>query len=129
MTTVLLDTDVLVDYLRHVRGAVTLVRSRVAAQQKTVTSVITKAELLAGMRANEEERTVRLFGSLTVIGVDSEIATRAGALARHYRPSHPGIGLPDYLIGATAQVLGAELLTQNPRHFPMFAGLEPPYAR
>jgi predicted nucleic acid-binding protein len=129
VTPILLDTDVAIDYLRDVRGAVRLVRSRSAAGQPVAASVVTKAELLAGMREEEEERTVRLLGTLTLVQVDDGIATRAGALARHFRPSHHGIGLADYLIAATAQALGASLWTQNPRHFPMFDGLEPPYER
>ncbi len=47
---------------------------------------------------------------------------------RRYRRSHGGIGLGDYLIAATADVNGLELATLNTRHFPMFPGLEPPFA-
>jgi predicted nucleic acid-binding protein len=129
MTPILLDTDVAIDYLRDIRGAVSLVSSRTAEGRRVAASVLTKAELLAGMREEEEERTLRLLGTFTLVRVNDEIATQAGALARHFRPSHPGIGLADYLIAATAVLLGAELWTQNPRHFPMFEGLEPPYAR
>ena len=126
---VLLDTDVLIDYLRDLPAAVRLLDPRIAAGETVVASVITKAELLAGMRTSEEERTIRTLGSLTLFPANDAIATRAGALARLYRASHPGIGLADYLIAATAVLLGAELWTQNPRHFPMFESLEPPYAR
>lgn len=126
---ILLDTDVLIDYMRDEASAVKLLRSQLAEGQRLITSVVSKAELLAGMREEEERPTVRLLGSLALAGVDDEIATRAGAFARHYRSGHPGIGLADYLIAATAQVLGASLWTQNPRHFPMFTGLKPPYGR
>jgi predicted nucleic acid-binding protein len=126
---ILLDTDVLIDYLRDAPAAVRLLDRRIVAGEAVATSVISKAELLAGMRTSEEERTVRTLGSLALLAVNDAIATRAGALARHYRSSHPGVGLGDYLIAATAVLLGAELWTQNPRHFPMFEGLEPPYAR
>jgi predicted nucleic acid-binding protein len=129
VTPILLDTDVLIDYLRDAPAAVRLLDRRIVAGEAVATSVISKAELLAGMRTSEEERTVRTLGSLALLAVNDAIATRAGALARHYRSSHPGVGLGDYLIAATAVLLGAELWTQNPRHFPMFEGLEPPYAR
>lgn len=124
----LLDSDVLIDYLRRVPAAFKHVHPLLVAGE-AVASVTTKTELLAGMREAEVAKTVRLFGDLTLIPVDDRIATRAGALARHYRSSHPGIGLADYLIAATAVAFGAELWTQNPRHFPMFEGLEPPYER
>lgn len=124
----LLDSDVLIDYLRRVPAAFKHVHPLLIAGE-AIASVTTKTELLAGMREAEEAKTVRLFGNLTLIPVDDRIATRAGALAHHYRSSHPGIGLADYLIAATALLFGAELWTQNPRHFPMFESLEPPYAR
>lgn len=126
---VLLDTDVLIDYLRRVPTARRLLRPRLLAGEAVAASVVTKAEVLAGMRRSEEQRTVRTLGSLAFVPVDEGIATRAGAYGRHFRPTHPGIGVPDYLIAATARVLGAQLWTQNPRHFPMFEGLEPPYER
>jgi predicted nucleic acid-binding protein len=129
VTPILLDSDVAIDYLRNVRGALSTVRTQAAAGRLVAASVVTKTELLAGMREEEEAPTVRLFGSLKLVPVDDEIATRAGVLARHFRSSHPGIGLADYLIASTAILLGAELWTQNPRHFPMFEGLEPPYSR
>ncbi|HEX3947231.1 MAG TPA: hypothetical protein VHW47_05975 [Acidimicrobiales bacterium] len=46
---------------------------------------------------------------------------------RAYRRSHPGIGLGDYLIAATARLEGLELATLNVRHFPMFDGLAQPF--
>ena len=124
----LLDSDVLIDYLRRVPAAIKRIHPLLVAGEAAA-SVASKTELLAGMRETEVARTVRLFGTLTIVPIDDTIATRAGALARHFRSSHPGIGLGDYLIAATAQVLGANLWTQNPRHFPMFEGLEPPYER
>ena len=124
----LLDSDVLIDYLRLVPAAIKQVRPLLVAGEAAA-SVASKTELLAGMREAEIARTVRVLGILTLVPIDDAIATRAGALARHFRRTHPGIGLADYLIAATAQLLGAELWTQNPRHFPMFEGLEPPYVR
>lgn len=41
---------------------------------------------------------------------------------------HPDIDLVDYLIAATARSVRADLVTLNVKHFPMFKGLEAPYA-
>ncbi len=124
----LLDTDVLVDYLRGsatARAAIDPLLDR----ERVLASVITRAELVAG--TDEEEKGIlgAIFDRLTWIPVSVGIATRGGDLSRQYRRSHPGVGLPDFLIAATAEVLGVSLWTQNPRHYPMFEGLEPPYAR
>ncbi|MGH2981256.1 MAG: type II toxin-antitoxin system VapC family toxin [Solirubrobacterales bacterium] len=124
----LLDTDVLVDYLRGSAGAQAAIRP-LAGRERLLASVVTRTELIAGMRSAEKPALEGLFDLLTWIPVSVGIATRGGELSRRYRGSYPGIGLPDYLIAATAAVLGAKLWTQNPRHFPMFEGLEPPYRR
>lgn len=46
---------------------------------------------------------------------------------RAHRRSHPGIDLVDYVIAATAEIHGAELLTLNIKHFPMVHGLKPAF--
>jgi hypothetical protein len=69
------------------------------------------------------------MSALTWVPVDEVIARLAGSLAAAYRRSHSGIDAIDYLIAATATVVGAELLTTNVRHFPMISGLTPPYGR
>ena len=49
-------------------------------------------------------------------------------MAAEYRRARSGIEAIDYLIAATATVVGADLLTTNVRHFAMISGLRPPYA-
>jgi hypothetical protein len=49
-------------------------------------------------------------------------------MMRRYRRNHNRIGLGDHLIAATADVEGLELATLNVRRFPMFEGLQPPFA-
>jgi predicted nucleic acid-binding protein len=69
----------------------------------------------------------RLFSAFRVESANEMIGRRAGEMMRQYRRSHAGIGLGDYLIAATADVKGLKLETLNVRHFPMFAGLRPPF--
>jgi hypothetical protein len=40
-----------------------------------------------------------------------------------------GVGLADGLLAATAEAQDAELKTLNVKHYPMFAGLTPPYRK
>ena len=40
---------------------------------------------------------------------------------------HSGIDSVNYLLAATAMLLGAPLLTRNVRHFPMLPELSSPY--
>ena len=92
-----------------------------------VCSVVTKVEVLAGMRDGEEVSTRRLLDALEWIAVSDTTAEKAGLLANQYLKSHPGVDPVDYIIAATASEVGAELWTQNLKHFPMFSGLAAPY--
>ena len=124
--TVLVDTSVLIDYLRgHQGAATTLERERESAALHA--SEITRLEVLAGMRSAEEEATRLLLSTLRWHSVDAEIAEEAGALGRRWLPSHHTIDGADLAIAATAIHTGSRLLTRNIRHFPMFPGLQAPY--
>lgn len=125
--TVIVDTSVLIDHLRgDERARSTLQRARKAERQLSA-SVLTKVEILAGMRPSEHEATRFLLDSIEWLEVDDELAERAGALAAQYVRSHPGIEVVDYVIAATSQRLGASLVTRNLEHFPMFDSLTDPY--
>ncbi len=123
---VLLDTNVLVDYLRGSAAARHAIEVR-GARDDLAASEVTRIELLAGMRPGEEDALAELARGLAWVPVDEHVATRAGQLAQTWHRSHKGIELADYAIAATARVLGAELWTRNVRHFPMFPDLEAPY--
>ena len=123
---VILDTNVLIDYLRGSSPARHAVEAR-GSRDDLAASEITRIELLAGMRPGEEEAVGELVRGIAWVPVDEVVATRAGQFAQTWRRSHRGIELADYAIAATARVLAAELWTTNVRHFPMFPDLEAPY--
>ncbi len=118
--TVVVDTSVLVDLLRGDTRARAVLRSAADAEGRLCGSVLTRAEVLAGMRTDETEITTRLVDSLQWIDVTVDIADAAATFARRYLLSHRGIDLTDLVIAATAEASGGRLLTQNVRHFPMF---------
>lgn len=124
--TVLVDTSVLIDYLRGHDDAAQLLESERATGQVHA-SEITRLEVLAGMRVAEEHQTHSLLSIFAWHAVDSVIAEKAGELGRAWLPSHRGIDAADLAIAATTVVLDARLLTMNVRHFPMFAKLARPY--
>lgn len=121
---VLVDTNILIDFLRGMPVAATFVGG---LPPKPAISVITLAELIAGARQQRDERTAeRLFGEFVVLPVTAEIARRAGAWKRLFEPSH-GVGLADAIIAATAEHHELPLATLNVRRFPMFPRLKPAY--
>lgn len=80
------------------------------------------------MRSGNRREVTRLLASLEVFAVTSHAGWRAAEFMHRHRRSHSGIGLGDYLIAATADTEGLELATLNIKHFPMFPGLQPPFA-
>jgi predicted nucleic acid-binding protein len=120
----LLDTSVPIDVLRGSEAAIHWLGSLEAVPW---CSELTRAEVLGGVRSPERSRTERLLGSLRWVAVDESVSRRAGELGRSYRRSHPRLSIVDFVIAATAQLLEADLATGNARHYPMFAGLTPPY--
>src|SRR4051812_12730 len=102
----LLDTDVLIDYLRERPESVQFVET---LESRAVLSVITVAELYAGVRDGQERAELESFVQRSVlIDLDEQICTAAGLLLRQYRKSH-GVGLADALIAATVQSQHARL--------------------
>jgi hypothetical protein len=124
----LIDTTVAVDHLRGDDRATQLLERLTDEGESLLASELSRSELLAGMRPDERDPTELFMGALTWVPVDEEIARLAGAMAATYRKAYSGIDAIDYLIAATASVVGADLLTTNVRHFPMIPGLRPPYA-
>ena len=122
----MVDTDVLIDYLRDQPEAVAFLEN---TEQPLATSVITVAELYAGVRDGEERQRLDAFvAAFDVLGLDRQAAVQAGLWRRQYGPSH-GMGLADALIAASVQAAGATLVTLNRRHFPMLAEVLVPYAK
>lgn len=123
----LLDTSVVVDHLRGYPRATTLLEELLGSEDGAAASELTRFELLAGVRPNEQGSLESFFLAVDWVPVTEDIARLAGLYARKYRRGHAGIGAVDYLIASTAATLDTDLLTTNVRHFPMFEGLEAPY--
>lgn len=121
----LADTSVLIDLLRGHEPAASLLEHE--RRGPLHASEISRLEVLAGMKLNEEGSTRSLLAALIWHPVDESIAERGGKLGRQWLPSHGGIDTADLAIAATALRLGARMLTTNIKHFPMFPGLTAPY--
>jgi predicted nucleic acid-binding protein len=123
----LIDTDVLVEYLRGRVKAGEWLESQDAAD--FVVSAITVAELFAGVKGVRETQVLdRFLLAVEVLPATEQIGRLAGQYRRDYGPRH-GIGLADALIAATAALHYAALVTFNRRHFPMLTGVVVPYRR
>lgn len=121
---VTLDTSVLVDHLRASSPATEYLAG---LDDRPCCSEISRIEVMQGLRSSERGAADRLFALIAWVPVSEAVARRAGELGRQWRRSHPGIGVADLAIAATAEHLDGTLATVNLKHFPMFEGLRAPY--
>lgn len=123
---VLVDTDVLVDFLRGHGKAVAFVNEHA---DRIILSSIVVAELYARVKGDEEQAALDRFVSLfRVVSVSAEIAKAGGICKKDYGKSH-GVGLADAILYATAEAENAELKTLNTKHYPMIKDLSPAYKK
>ena len=123
---VLVDTDVLIDFLRGYGPAVSFVDNH---SDRIVLSAIVVAELYAGAKGDAEQTVLdNLLSVVRVVPISGEHARLGGLYRRDYGPSH-GTGLSDALVAATAFLENAALKTLNVKHYPMFEGIEPAYRK
>jgi tRNA(fMet)-specific endonuclease VapC len=116
MKNTLVDTDILIHFLRGRREAKDFLSS-LLDRSRIFCSAITVAEIFAGIRPGEEEKTRALIDNLEVLDVTREIAEKAGHYRRTIRSQ--AIELDDCLIAATALIHRSVLATGNGKHYPM----------
>lgn len=109
----LIDTDILIDWLRGRKFA-----ARFFRETKGVFyySSITRKELLSGCNnKSEEEQVLNLLRAMRVVRIDPIIALKASELIEKYanNPIHKS----DSLIAATSWVKKLVLVTRNRKHF------------
>ena len=125
--TVVFDSDVLIDHLRKREPANALVWDTVGSGRRVAASVMSRVEVRQGSRPHQAAGIDELDTFVDWVPVDHEIAALASAHAERYGRSHGAVDALDFVIAATAERLGADLLTRNVKHFPMFPDLQPPY--
>ena len=122
-TEILIDTDVLIEYLRGspvVRRLIDEIRN---GDVKAYFSTITETELCSGSRNEREDaRIAALLSFLTRVDVDGNVAVVSGKLRYKYRARK--LETPDAIIAGTAQILNVKLATFNKRHFEMITEIE-----
>jgi hypothetical protein len=119
LTNYLLDSNVLILALRSRVQALDFLDEITQKQVTPFISVVTRTELLAGMRPHEEQRTMDLLFSFTSLPVDETLADQAGRLIYSYAQQGTQLSFPDSLIAATALAHDLTLATTNVKHFPM----------
>lgn len=126
MSGVLLDTNILIDYLRGLSSAISYLEN---ASCTLSISALSLAELRAGARNDDEKEAIQTFVlSFDVLSADAVICEAGGDFRAKYGPSH-GVDLIDGIIAATSQIHQLPLVTLNKKHFPMLDNVIVPYRR
>jgi predicted nucleic acid-binding protein len=120
---VLLDTTVLIDYLKGRPGAVSRVERMEASGDVPYTCAVSVEEVSRGLRSHEEHDLVTLLAGLEV----APLGVPEGRLAGFWRRTAAKRGRTssqsDALIAAAAVGVEARLATGNPRDF-RFPGVD-----
>jgi predicted nucleic acid-binding protein len=114
----LLDTGPLVRHLRNRKDATQLL-SDLTRTGSLYISVVSRMEIVQGMREDQRRITYELFDSLQSLPIDEAIADLAGTYLGQYRRQGITLQIPDTLIAATAIVRSLMLVTYDRRGFPM----------
>jgi predicted nucleic acid-binding protein len=122
----LVDSDVFIDYLKDFDLACDFIETHI---DRIGLSVITIAEIRAGIKGKEEEQALDQFlSAIPLYDVTRTIAEMGGDWVRQFGRSH-GVEIPDALIAATAAAHHLELKTLNTKHYPMIKDLAPAYQK
>lgn len=116
--------DYLIDsgpLIRHLRGRkdATQLLGELTKTGRLHISVISRAEILQGMREDQRRATYELFASLVTLPIDEAIADLTGTYLRQYRQLGITLQIADAFIAATAVAKSLALVTYDRRGFPM----------
>jgi predicted nucleic acid-binding protein len=114
----LLDSDVIIWCLRSEEKWLSVVED-LRTKGPICCSAISLFEVEAGKRPGEEMLTEEFLGGLDIYDVTPEVAVMAGKYSREFRSRGITLNVPDLVIAATAALHRLELVTANPKHYPM----------
>ena len=117
MQTVLIDTDIAIDYLRGNESVIALIE-QLWKSDIAYLSILSAYELYAGMKEKEKENTEDFIQACHIESITLEIAKEAGKLYREFRSQDITLNSVDTLINATALINRHKIATRNVSHYP-----------
>jgi tRNA(fMet)-specific endonuclease VapC len=125
---VLLDSDTLSFYFKKSLRVVSEAQAYLGQYQVFTFSVITRFEILRGLKARNASSQIRAFNLVClqneVLGLNDQIVVRASDIYADLKRTGLLIGDADILIAATALENNTPLVTNNESHFNRIANLQ-----
>ena len=119
LTVYLLDTTVLIGYLRGTEDVAPTLLQLLADGHTLATSCVNVAEVERGLRPRERRQGEALTDRLRFLVTNREAARRAGRYQADWARRGRTIHTADALVAGTARAHGAVLVTHNVADFPM----------
>lgn len=124
---VIMDTDILSGLMRKNPKIIDKARAYLAQHDQFAISIITRYEILRGLRAKgaaqQEARFEQFCERNKVLAITDEVIVQAAAIYADLYKRGELIGDADILIAATALVNGFGVATNNEDHFRRIIGL------
>ena len=117
------DTSVLIDALRLKKDARGIFAEVENKDYKLYLPSIVGFEIYSGESSKRPEQVKRIKEFLNyfeIVELDWNIAQKAGEIYRDYVSD---LEVPDYIVAATAQEIGASVVTLNKKHFQKIPGI------
>lgn len=118
MAEILLDSDVIIAWLRGYEPIAHLIPELLHKGEVLTWTPVSVAEIFAGVRKGEERQVENLFLVLEPLALSPAMGRKAGQYLRAYSRSH-GVELADAFLAAAAHSEGIPLWTLNRKHYPM----------
>lgn len=112
----LLDSDIIIDFLRRKRETVELIRSLIGKGTVGCGS-LSIIEVVGGMKSGEEKPTYSFIRGLKVYSVTDKVCWIAAEEQRRLRESGITIGTVDVTQAAICLINNLVLVTSNKRHY------------
>lgn len=123
MSSILLDSSVIVDFLRVKDKGATLFKKIIDRTDRLYISIITHTELFAGKSAWErpeaQEDLQNILSEMDILPLDENLSLKAGEIRAKY-----DLHIADAITAATASKYGLELATLNIKDFKKIKGLK-----
>lgn len=119
MTTYLLDSDIIIDYLARQERAIALIEQIIQFDQLPAVSVLTEIEVKIGLQDAQVLKVNKFFDALVIVPVTGDITKLAIEIIRFWRKKGKTLHLVDACIAATAIQNKLILVTNNKKDYPM----------